>query len=237
MVKDCGEGQSMFSAGEQVILQTALIEEIDPGQSKSEITRVLMDTGSQRTGTVGESKLKEIISPTVTVLFKWKKRSAVSIKASLVQEISGNVQQASIETDNQFKIIRKYKLADTLPKHTESSSTEILIGNDYYNEIMSTERIKVHEGSYIIKSIFGWLINGWTKTTEGSKDENVMLIMTHSMNNILPEIYQFTPVEPSLKPASDIDEFLKLETIGIIPPEETKSDDGVMEHFSSTLIQ
>ena len=78
----------------------------------------------------------------------------------MVQEISGNVQQASIETDNQFKIIRKYKLADTLPKHTESSSTEILIGNDYYNEIMSTERIKVHEGSYIIKSIFGWLING-----------------------------------------------------------------------------
>ena len=64
-----------------------------------------------------------------------------------------------------------------------------------------------------------------------------MLIMTHSMNNILPEIYQFTPVEPSLKPASDIDEFWKLETIGIIPPEETKSDDGVMEHFSSTLIQ
>ena len=60
----------MFSAGEQVILQTALTEEIDPGQSKSEITRVLMDTGSQRTGTVGESKLKEITSPTVTVLFK-----------------------------------------------------------------------------------------------------------------------------------------------------------------------
>ena len=64
-----------------------------------------------------------------------------------------------------------------------------------------------------------------------------MLIMTHSTNNILPEIYQFTPVGPSLKPASDIDEFWKLETIGIIPPEETKSDDGVMEHFSKTLIQ
>ena len=78
----------------------------------------------------------------------------------MVQEISGNVQQVSIETDNQFKIIGKYKLADTLPKHTESYSTEILIGNDYYNEIMSTERIKVHEGSYIIKSIFCWLING-----------------------------------------------------------------------------
>ena len=39
-----------------MILQTALIEAIDPSQSKSEITRVLMDTGSQRTDTFGESK-------------------------------------------------------------------------------------------------------------------------------------------------------------------------------------
>ena len=61
--------------------------------------------------------------------------------------------------------------------------------------------------------------------------------MTNSTNNVLPEINQFTPVEPSLKSASDIDEFWKLETIGIIPPEKTKNDDGVMEHFNNTLIQ
>ena len=79
------------------------------------------------------------------------------------------------------------------------------------------------------------MINGRTKTKEESKDENVMLIMTHSTNNILPEIHQFTPVEPSLKPAADIDGFRKLETIGIIPPEKTKNDDG--EHFNNTVIQ
>ena len=39
----------MLTAGEQVIMQVALIEAMDPGQSKSEITRVLKDTGSQRT--------------------------------------------------------------------------------------------------------------------------------------------------------------------------------------------
>ena len=49
LVEDCSEGQSMLTGGEQVILQTALIEAMDPGQSKSEFTRVLMDTSSQRT--------------------------------------------------------------------------------------------------------------------------------------------------------------------------------------------
>ena len=49
LVEDCAEGQSILAAGEQVIIQTALIEAIGPDQSKSEITRILMDTGSQRT--------------------------------------------------------------------------------------------------------------------------------------------------------------------------------------------
>ena len=182
MVEDCREGQSMLAAGEQVIIQTALIEAMDPGQSKSEITNVLMDTGSQRTSiteeivkklnittegnvkltafTFGASKPKEITTPVVTVLLKSKKGNTVSIKASVVSEIGGNVQRAPIKIDNQFKITRKYKLADTLPKHNESSSIGILIGNDYYSDIMSTERIKIHEVLYIIKSKFGWMING-----------------------------------------------------------------------------
>ena len=218
-----------------------------------------MDTGSQRTYiteeivkklklttegnvkltvfTFGASRPKEITTLIVTVLLKSQKGNTVSIKASVVPEISGNVQRAPIKIDNQFKIIRKYELADTLPKHTESSSVGILIGNDYYNGIISTERIKMHEGLYIIKSKFGWMINGRTKTKEGSKDENVMLVMTHSINNIFPEIHQFTLAEPSLQPAPDIDEFWELEAIGIIPPDKTKYDDGVMEHFNNTVIE
>ena len=84
----------MLASGEQVIMQTALIEAMDPGQLKSEITRVLMDPVSQRTYnteeidkkiklvtkgnvkptvfTFGASKQKNIATPLVIVLHQRK---------------------------------------------------------------------------------------------------------------------------------------------------------------------
>ena len=56
----------------------------------------------------------------------------------MVPEISGDVQRAPIKIDKKIKIIRKYELADNLPKRAESSSIRILIGNDYCNDIMPT---------------------------------------------------------------------------------------------------
>ena len=124
--------------------------------------------------TFGASKPKEITTPIVTMLLKSKKGNKISIKASMVPEISGNVQREPIKIENQFEIVRKYKLADTLPKHTESSSIWILTGNAYYNDIMSTERMKIQEGLHIIKSKFSWMISGRTKTKQGNKNKNTM---------------------------------------------------------------
>ena len=124
--------------------------------------------------TFGASKPREITTPIVTMLLKSKKGNKISIKTSVVPEISGNVQREPIKIENQFKIVRKYELADILPEHTESSSIRILIGNDYYNHIMSTERMKTQEGLHIIKSKFSWMISGRTKTKEGNKNENTM---------------------------------------------------------------
>lgn len=45
---------------------------------------------------------------------------------------------------------------------------------------MSTERMKIQEGLYIIKPKFHWMINGQTKVKEKGKSENIMLVMIHS---------------------------------------------------------
>ena len=69
-----------------------------------------------------------------------------------------------IKLNNQLTIQRRFKLADTLPKQTETSTIGLLIGSDYYNELISPERVEIQKGLYAIKSKFGWIISGKTKT-------------------------------------------------------------------------
>ena len=48
-MEDCDEEQSILAAREQEIIQTVLIEAMEPDQSKSEITRIFMNTCSKKT--------------------------------------------------------------------------------------------------------------------------------------------------------------------------------------------
>ena len=89
---------------------------MDTGSQRAYITEEIVKTEGNVKLTVftfGARKPKEITAPIVTALLKSKKGSAVSVKASVVPEISGNVQRVPIKIDNQFNIIRKYELADT----------------------------------------------------------------------------------------------------------------------------
>ena len=171
------EEVSMLSAGEQVIMQTVLVEAMDADQVCSETTRIMMDTGNQRTYvtenivkklglqsegtdtlkifTFGANKPKNIMTKLVSIVLKSKEGNTVSVKASVVAQISGSIQRTPVQLNSQLALERKYKLADTLPKTTESSTIGLLIGSDYYNEIMSSEKLKIQEGLYVIKSTFG----------------------------------------------------------------------------------
>ena len=65
-----------------------------------------------------------------------------------------------------FIIQKIVQLVDTLPQQTEFSTIDVLIGSDYYNEVMSSVKVEVQEGLYFIKSKLGWIISGNTKKKE-----------------------------------------------------------------------
>lgn len=55
---------------------------------------------------------------------------------------------------------REFKLSDTLTKTPQTSFLGLLIGNDYYQDIVQPERRKLEEGLYIINSKSGWILSG-----------------------------------------------------------------------------
>ena len=90
----------MLAAGEQVIMQTVLMEAMDPDKSTSESTRIMMDTGGQTTYvteeiakklqlrnedtkrisvfTFGANKPGEDVSPRVSLMFKSNEGNSVN---------------------------------------------------------------------------------------------------------------------------------------------------------------
>ena len=85
---------------------------------------------------------------------------------------------------------------------------------------MSSEKVEVQEGLYLIKSKFGWIISGKIKTNDRIHQENTMVVMTHSSTQVLPELQHFSNTDDSMLAPTNIDDFWKLETIGITPQEE-----------------
>ena len=153
-----------------------------------------------------------------------------TVTANAVPNISGDMQRLPLCLENRFSVQKRFQLADTLPQQSESSTIGVLIGSDHYHEVMSSEMVEVQEGLYLIKSKFGWIISGETKTNEQIHHENTMFVMTHSSTQILPELQHFSNTDDSMLTPNKIDNFWKLETIGATPQEKKEHDEAVMDH-------
>ena len=62
--------------------------------------------------------------------------------------------------------MRSLDMADTIPSQTESSSVELLIGSDYYLDIILSKKIGVQPGLYLLASKLGWILTGRTSEAE-----------------------------------------------------------------------
>ena len=146
------EENVLISSEEVVLMQTATTENRNSNHSCSARTRLLLDSGSQRTyitealakklNLKGENE-QEIKLATFgsdkTKLVKTKQRK-LSIKlqnitANIVPVISSSVQRRSIKLQSQYElrhILSSLNLADTVPTENESSTVDLLIENDYY---------------------------------------------------------------------------------------------------------
>ena len=131
-------------------------------------------------------------------------------------------------------LTRQYSLADTFPHDREITSIELLIGNDFYLDFILPRRVELQSGLYLLDSKLGWILTGRTSEFAVEKQESNMLILTYG-TEIETETNLFTEVDKSLPMKANLEDFWRLETIGIHDSAVDSQDDEVLRTFYKTL--
>ena len=91
-------------------------------------------------------------------------------------------------------------MADELPDRERTIKIDILIGNDYYDDVINMEKIQIDDGLYLVNSTLGWMFSGRVPENEKGSEEYAMFVSEDK---------------------DDMENYWQLETIGI------KSEDDI----------
>ena len=111
----------------------------------------------------------------------------------------------------------------------------MLIGNDYYLDLVLSQRIEVAPGLYMLSSKLGWIPSGRTKEIEHDEDDVNMLILTYGTDMVKNNV--FTSLDDSIPTKPDLEYFWKLEAIGVSEDNSTSEDDIAMKKNNKTQFK
>ena len=216
-------------------MQTASVVLVNPKDEIKHTSRLLLDCGSQRTyiskfmaeklklkeigknflivHTFGKNKPENIETNVVELGIKLKSGFTMNVKANIVPNITGKIQRRPVQKILQEEL-GKFQLADSIPNSVETTYIDLLIGNDYYADIISLQRIVLAEGLYLLQSKLGWVLSGRiNENFSSSHDYSVSMLSCYSsgwLNDMsISSVDETVDVRPRLE------EFWQLETIGI----------------------
>ena len=132
------------------------------------------------------------------------------------------IQRAPINSKKFEFLAKEYQLADTLPNELEMSNVELLI---------LPERKKVIPGLHLLGSHLGWILSGRVPTEKKKAAEVSMFLMTGNSS----QQYQQSFVAPLENVNPNVDDFWKLETIGIKEPINDCDDDLAIQNSHDTV--
>ena len=251
---------NLVATEERVIIQTVTVDLKNGKDEVNEIkqsVRILLDSGSQRTYiskditdklklipidknlltiyTFGTTKPKCIETPVVEVTMILKSGLTMKIKANVVPNITGTIERTPFRSETIRQTLKQYKLADTIPVKKESCNIDLLIGNDYYVDIVSTKRIMLSDGLYLFGSKFGWILSGRTKNEYKAPKRDSLTMLTYSSSEISTNFLGFSKTDDSIFNNSRLEDFWALETVGIKDPSTITDDDKALSEFNKSI--
>lgn len=146
----------------------------------------------------------------------------------------GKLHQPPLDVDRLRQLDKSMPLADQ-NETVNGQAIDILVGNNYYSDLVMAERIQVAKGLYLIGSKLGWLVSGRLNDRTIWENKPAMMVMT-AMAVMTPtgtEPYVEAD-QPLLNDIHPID-FWSLESIGIKDCPYENDDDIALQQFNNTV--
>ncbi|MCG8034488.1 MAG: DUF1759 domain-containing protein [Candidatus Thiodiazotropha taylori] len=251
------EENALISSGAFVLMQTATTEIRNPKNANCETVRLLLDSGSQRTyiteklaeklklkktgeqelrlATFGTESPKVIRTASTEIRLKLNNGKYLNLSANIVPTISGTIQRKSLKISSDYleHLMKSVELADSFPSEDESSNIELLVGNDFYLDIVLSQRIEINPGLYLLGSKLGWILTGRTNDDNPDICESSLLILTYGNN--VSKTNVFTSIDRVLPTKPDLEDFWNVEGIGIMDSPTSSDDELALQQFHESL--
>ncbi|XP_028518889.1 uncharacterized protein LOC110251976 [Exaiptasia diaphana] len=171
-----------------VVMQTATATVTNPcEESTQETAQILLDSGSYRSYittdlamklklqlgkkekirlvTFGQTQSQVINTPTTNLDLPLKDGTTLHLTVNVVPKITGEVHRHPISSQAlNSHLLKDIELADKLPLERQTSNIDLLIGNDYYLDIIEPMRVQLQPGLYLLASGLGWILTGRTSS-------------------------------------------------------------------------
>ena len=253
-----GTDQALVASGERVLLQTAVVPIQTADGLTTVMVKVLLDSASHRTFMTDQlakrlkltSERKELLSVstfaaktpqqvnTFVVHFNLitKNKSCLQLHANVINKITGPIQRGPIQSSDLdfLSSISPDRMADTVPRDTEPVNVDLLIGSDYFWTIVGTEKLTLPSGLFLISSKIGYILTGRYIDTSCQQHVSNCLVMTEFIK-LLPEISMVYCSEDLVTGNTCIEDFWRLEAIGICDPLDITDDDKALDRFNSSI--
>ena len=187
--------------------------------------------------TFGKEKPITLKTPTTKINLPLKDGTQLLLTVNVVPKITGGIQRMPIDTKIfENHLWKDLQLADSLPTQTEKTQIDLLLGNDYYLDIIEPVRMELKPGLFLLGSKLGWILTGRTQVDVSASDTMMpaLLVHTYSESKIL-QPNCFSLPDSSMPTTPSLEDFWSLEKIGITDTYLESDDMKAMQDLSNSI--
>ena len=162
------------------------------------------------------------------------------IKVTVIPEITGKLTRTPLSSSDMKFLndsLLEDKLADILVTNTESFQDDMLLGNDYYFDLLQLRNIDLGNGLFLFQSQLGWVCGGKVTAETELVSEPTLFVSTIGVvpTNIPLTTHMLTSVDSPIAVKPSIELFWNLESLGITESPSVSEDDVALDHFNRAV--